>query len=475
MRGRAPLAGLWVALAAVAASINDCAVPLGRRPIHEIDRVSTVICNVSALNGGLIVVGSTPPERGEDWWYGISHDDEVVYTSNVNRARYDISRGCRVNNDRLYIPKRRGAGVGVWAITTGHHINDLSLGCPHQRDPHCWVTELEVCDGVLFLAVATDQGKHLQAMNATSGRKLWTYDFQNVTEPRLRASPAQDCVLWTVYVPQRKKRDRGVPREPVVQAFRRDGGAYFTAALSGALMVTQRAYTRLSPAGDLLGVVFASTSVKDWMAAREPVNPQPSTLMDCLWVVDTSGAAAPRLLFYNPAGAKPPAIRFGATSDVVYFQSNKMLHVVPLDDEEEMMQFRGAVGPYYIDRLQNIYFVKKDSGNVRLWKVQPDGDVAWHRDVDHATSVLMVCGGTAAENIHLLMTRPRNRSALVNAPQGQLMDVLFLHATRTDHDCSPLFPQSNPVDMALGVATGAGAVCLILLALYLYRRVTYAR
>lgn len=49
------------------------------------------------------------------------------------------------------------------------------------------------------------------------------------------------------------------------------------------------------------------------------------------------------------------------------------------------------------------------------------------------------------------------------------------HATRTDHDCSPLFPQSNPVDMALGVATGAGAVCLILLALYLYRRVTYAR
>lgn len=53
------------------------------------------------MGGGVLPpppANSTPPERGEDWWYGISHDDEVAYTSNVNRARYDISRGCRVNN-----------------------------------------------------------------------------------------------------------------------------------------------------------------------------------------------------------------------------------------------------------------------------------------------------------------------------------------------------------------------------------------
>lgn len=56
MRGRAPLAGLWVALAAVAASINDCAVPLGRRPIHEIDRVSTVgrLPHRTAVRGGCL-------------------------------------------------------------------------------------------------------------------------------------------------------------------------------------------------------------------------------------------------------------------------------------------------------------------------------------------------------------------------------------------------------------------------------------
>ncbi len=45
------------------------------------------------------------------------------------------------------------------------------------------------------------------------------------------------------------------------------------------------------------------------------------------------------------------------------------------------------------------------SRQVRLWKVDAAGEVAWHRDIDKATSVLMVCGSTAVENINLLIPR----------------------------------------------------------------------
>ena len=34
---------------------------------------------------------------------------------------------------------------------------------------------------------------------------------------------------------------------------------------------------------------------------------------------------------------------------------------------------------------------------VRLWKVRPSGEVEWHRSIDKATSVLMVCSATAEE------------------------------------------------------------------------------
>jgi len=464
---------LLTCVAVTSASVNDCALPLGRRPIHEMDKVATVICNVSTLHGGLIVVGSTPPGRGEDWWYGISSDDEVAYTSNVNRARYDITRGSKVSGDRLYIPKRRGAGVGAWAITTGRHVLDLSLGCPARRDPYCWVLDFEVCDATLFLAVATDEGKHLQALNTTTGRRLWTYDLGNVSEPRLRASSAQGCKLWVVYQPQVMKRKR-IPLAPYVEAFTSDGAPFFSAPLTGTMMVGHRAFLRLAPTGDALAIVFAGTATQGWAAARQPGR-QPSTLVDCLWLVETRGTRSPTLFFSNPSGPKPPMMRFGGTSELMYFQSNKALFVVPRSARGEMMQYPGATGAYYVDHRQNIYFVKKDANDVRLWKVLPDGEVAWHRAIDLATSVLMVCGSSDESRIHVLTTRPRNRTALASTPYGQLMDVIFLHANRTDTLCAPLFADSGALDMLIGMATGAAAVSLLVVACYLYRHFTYAR
>ena len=227
---------------AVWATTQDCAVVLGRRPIYEIDRVSTVICNVSALNGGIIVVGQTPPKRGEDWWYGINNDDEVAYTSNINSSRYDISAGSKVCQNRLYIPKKHGAGVGVWAITTGRHKNDISVTCPGSGP--CSVAEIEVCGGVIFMALLTEQATHLVAVNATSGRRMWSQNLQSTTPPKLRASPLQGCKVWLVYKPQKTVRDQLKPKEPMVQAFRLDGTVCYKAVLSGAAMTTSRSDVR---------------------------------------------------------------------------------------------------------------------------------------------------------------------------------------------------------------------------------------
>ena len=424
---------------------------MGRRPIYEIDTASTVICNVSALDGGMIVIGSTPPSRGEDWWYGINNADEVAYTSNINNSRYDINRGGKVGRNDLYIPKRTNAGVGVWAIKTGRHKGDISVTCPRGPSSTCRILEIEVCSDILYMAIGTFVGEVLlQAVNATSGAKLWSQRLGNSSDPKLRASRATGCTIWAVYQ-QRSSSffHKAKYKQSIVHAFQADGSQYYHSVIRGPVMLSSKASTRLSVAADILAVSFTATAESVYTRSRPYVlGRHPAIRVDFLWIVNTHTRHPPILLYNNLAGNKAPSVRFGASSNIVYFRSNSILFVIRIAPTTDVLQYKGAAGPFYIDRLQNLYFVKKEIDAVRLWKVHPTGDVEWHRPIDRATSVLMVCSAATEDSISLLMTRPRQGKdrTSIHGTSGQLMDVILLDATKTEAVCTPFFPESKDDD-----------------------------
>ena len=114
----------------------------------------------------------------------------------------------------------------------------------------------------------------------------------------------------------------------------------------------------------MLGITFTATVVKSWFTPKDLAKQQPTALVDILWIVNTTSDAPPKLLFHNNAGAKAPSIRFSAAGGYAYFRSSDALFVVRLSTGQEVGEFRGAIGPFYIDRLQNLYFAKKDLDNV---------------------------------------------------------------------------------------------------------------
>mmetsp|Transcript_61966 Transcript_61966/g.110415 ORF Transcript_61966/g.110415 Transcript_61966/m.110415 type:complete len:309 (-) Transcript_61966:410-1336(-) len=296
----------------------------------------------------------------------------------------------------------------------------------------------------------------------------------NSSDPKLRASHVTGCTLWAVYQQSSNSfMTKTKYKQSIVHAFTADGTQYYHSVIQGPVMLSQKASTRLSASANILAVSFTATaeSLYSWTRSRPVVMGRHAPIrVDFLWIVNTVTRHPPVLLYSNLAGNKAPSVRFGASSNIIYFRSNSILFVIRIAPTTDILRYKGAAGPFYIDRQQNLYFVKKEIDAVRLWKVHPNGDVEWHRPIDKATSVLMVCSAATEDSISLLMTRPRQGKdrTSIHGMSGQLMDVIILDATKTEAVCTPFFPESKIMHVIVGLVS-AGFVAFLVTVIYVCR------